>query len=79
MRLQLHVHTGSPEGFIPQLAESVFVERRQAANAQDQFRLAAETVAPTSKSWFARIDWTAVGAAAFVYAIAFAAWLYLAK
>ncbi|HUS20091.1 MAG TPA: hypothetical protein VMZ25_10615 [Terriglobales bacterium] len=78
MRSQFEVHSGSPEGFIPRLAETSLGERRRVADAPEQFRLAAEA-AGLRKSFFARIDWTAVGAAAFVYAVAFAAWSWLAK
>ncbi|HUR37837.1 MAG TPA: hypothetical protein VM009_08470 [Terriglobales bacterium] len=53
---------------------------RPLADEAELFRLAAADSSPDHpQSSFARIDWTAVGAAAFVYAIAFAAWVLLAR
>jgi hypothetical protein len=37
----------------------------------------AQTLTP--RNWFRRMDWTAIGTAAFVYAVAFAFWVWLAR
>jgi hypothetical protein len=76
MSPQLNVHSAAPPEFLPALAEISRPQRRES----DMFKLAPamETKVPLP-GFFRRIDWTAVGAAAFVYAVAFTAWLYLAK
>ena len=76
MRPQLHVPSGPPAGFIPSLTEIP-----QAAEPLDEMlRLApAVPVKERPRALWERVDWTAVGAAGLVYAVAFAAWVYLAK
>ena len=77
MRSQLQVHQGSPEGFHPALAPN-----HQSAPDNEPFRLAPaapNSIPAAARDFWARIDWVAVSAAGFVYAVAFAAWLYLAK
>jgi hypothetical protein len=75
MSPQLNVHSAAPQ-FLPAVAEVASPQRRES----DMFKLAPPTETKVRvHGFFRRIDWTAVGAAAFVYAVAFAAWLYLAK
>ena len=76
MRVQPRVYQPSPEVFLPSIPEE------QPPSSRDLFRLAVP-VCPSAGEWarglWARIDWVAVASAAFVYTIAFVAWLYLAK
>ena len=76
MRPQLHAQHGPPAGFISSLTEPP----QAAEPLADLLRLApAASVPERPRTLWERIDWTAVGAAGFVYAIAFAAWVYLAR
>ena len=78
MNLSSHPRLASPAvpDFPPSLQELSGSQRRES----DLFRLAPPAAKGVrAQEFFRRIDWTAVGTAAFVYAVAFAAWLYLAK
>ena len=77
MRSELHVPQNP-------LLSLVSVRSTEAArifsDEEDLFRPAAVDVsAEVGQRRLKQLDWTAVGAAAFVYAIAFAAWLLLAN
>jgi hypothetical protein len=70
MQSQLQVHDHG-RGFVP----TPHTERPE---PQAPFLLAPQ---PGNRpfGWLQRIDWVAVSAAGFVYAVAFVAWLYLAR
>ncbi len=78
MRAQLHTLHGSAEGLIPALMRAP--QKQEALD--DLLRPASSLPGPSRVLHLlhpARIDWEAVAAASFIYVLAFAVWLYLAK
>lgn len=75
---QLHTLHGSVEGLIP-----VSIRTPQSQEALDDL-LRPAAPAPRAPrflpvTWPVKVDWEAVGAASFIYALAFVVWIYLAK
>ena len=75
MRPQLYVQPAPPEGLL-----SLAKISQPSESIDDLLTLAPPaTTRESARSFLHRIDWTAIGAGAFVYTVTFAAWLYLAK